>query len=1265
MAGILKNQLVKRLACFTKGLSVDKIDLDILSGRGYLDNLELDEQFMSSVLELPQWMCFTKILCSKIRLKVSFTKLKSEPIRIFIDTVFVEAEIGKQCNRQAINVQQELADAGLAANGPTSYGYVEQVIDGMHITVSTLTITVQLQHQYLTTELNGVELVSTNRKWKPDDLRRTRAFVMPGREEVLVYKMLTVNHAKFEFFDKSLNTANDMTSAPPLKFNFNMIQLLITMKKLVATNEVVSACLKLILDDILLVFTPSQLQVLLAFSKELSEVIELSAPPAPAPAPKQQDKTRVPTPTKSFMQRFSRQQEEEDTDENVVEVVSDNVLETSYHLKTGTIDILLCDDENSSNPGSLQFRFEVVQIELFPHRTGNASRRHWAIPTQYVKDAQIFAAEMLGDYCENTPSSGNPLQNLYEMVVVLRCEHFQLLPVMGIKKRQILGPLLFSDKTKFGISESEPALVVTIATYYGDKSDSLVPPQNVYVHLNPTEINFDTATMWWVREFISCTLTEDFRLMLTELSKDESKGNYRLKVTLVLPHVTIPLSTIEPVENGQIKGVQLWFSQLTIANLNNAMYLPLLSLLQECLDTPLFSTTSQFPNKPHDSSPFTGLQNRDLIPGIIEELLRHEKLKQELQEEKMRQRRNHGNYGNHGNHVSSVSPVTVHSSSHSTNNSSPEQPGTPQSRRSSISSVNISDSPFSSSPTSSLPDLFPLFNNLLLGFTFDSFSADFLYATDNNSGEKHRSRRFISDVPLHMWLIEEITPAPSTTPSDVTTTPSDVTLENGHRRLTRNTLRRQETLTSPATDYLILMKCSKSVHCTLDRDQYLFLLRLNQEMTSFVERIILSVTQIFTTNVQDSSSFKMVALLSHVMLDLTLPEILRNFVSSRTTSPPDTASTSLSHLTSDSPSIGSRKEVLAEEDIVLLESNYSSEAETDQKTKLNWIVLNRADSNIATLSERLSCQSEDDAVSISSITSELNPLAKGDSKETLLKFIMRVNKKKDTASIGVQTSAEDELVAHNYQQLHAVNARLLGDQGHVTSSRNPGVTSRDQLQVHCGETALLLHSARDVITKITCRRLLVLDEEFISKPRDFPLSRWHTSGSDSTEAPQVNIRIELSPTEMFKSNSSTCLDNNRTVDDVVPHSSDVITPQTTLYQMHCEVNASSLFTSLKDRTLEGLSVFFEPDPTIASIPLTVTCSVKHCHLQLQVGAAQQNLHVLGVKARLKEDESWEIGEDETDFNELQRLRAENDMLREKLRLLSLQVQPNGSRSPGG
>ena len=41
-------------------------------------------------------------------LQVSFTKLKSEPIQIVIDTVYVEAEIGKACTRREINIQQKL-----------------------------------------------------------------------------------------------------------------------------------------------------------------------------------------------------------------------------------------------------------------------------------------------------------------------------------------------------------------------------------------------------------------------------------------------------------------------------------------------------------------------------------------------------------------------------------------------------------------------------------------------------------------------------------------------------------------------------------------------------------------------------------------------------------------------------------------------------------------------------------------------------------------------------------------------------------------------------------------------------------------------------------------------------------------------------------------------------------------------------------------------------------------------------------------------------
>ena len=31
---------------------------------------------------------------------------------------------------------------------------------------------------------------------------------------------------------------------------------------------------------------------------------------------------------------------------------------------------------------------------------------------------------------------------------------------------------------------------------------SSVPPGNIYLHLNPVEINFDEPTVWWLREFI-------------------------------------------------------------------------------------------------------------------------------------------------------------------------------------------------------------------------------------------------------------------------------------------------------------------------------------------------------------------------------------------------------------------------------------------------------------------------------------------------------------------------------------------------------------------------------------------------------------------------------------------------------------------------------------------------------------------------------------------------------------------------------------------
>ena len=241
-------------------------------------------------------------------------------------------------------------------------------------------------------------------------------------------------------------------------------------------------------------------------------------------------------------------------------------------------------------------------------------------------------------------------------------------------------------------------------------------------------------------------------------------------------------------------------------------------------------------------------------------------------------------------------------------------------------------------------------------------------------------------------------------------------------------------------------------------------------------------------------------------------------------------------------------------------------------------------------------------------------------------------------------------MAHNYQQLHA---KLLNEQQGVTS-RDPGVMSRDQLQVHCGEAVLLLHSARDVITKVTCRRVLVLDEDLVDKPREFPLSRWR--GVELSGDPQILMRMELNAADLPVFDPSTSVDETQDVDDVTcPAGDDVINSAADSFQMNCEVETSSLVASLRDRTLEGLAVFFEPDPTISGIPLTLSCRISDCHVDLQVGTAQQKVLVQGIRVKLNQDESWEIGEDQTLSDELGKLRIENEVLREKLRLLSMQL----------
>lgn len=69
MAGIIKKQILKHLSRFTKNLSPDKINLSTLKGEGELKNLELDEEVLQNMLDLPTWLAINRVFCNKASIR--------------------------------------------------------------------------------------------------------------------------------------------------------------------------------------------------------------------------------------------------------------------------------------------------------------------------------------------------------------------------------------------------------------------------------------------------------------------------------------------------------------------------------------------------------------------------------------------------------------------------------------------------------------------------------------------------------------------------------------------------------------------------------------------------------------------------------------------------------------------------------------------------------------------------------------------------------------------------------------------------------------------------------------------------------------------------------------------------------------------------------------------------------------------------------------------------------------------------------------------
>lgn len=149
---------------YTKNLSSDKINLSTFRGEGELSNLQLDEDVLTDLLELPMWLRLTSAWCNHVSFRISWTKLKSVPItlvKLFIKfqpylnalkpkLIFVDLFLFQLQSLDEVHITVETCEFGRTESGVAGlqtlsapqgkYSFIHKVIDGITIVVNTVIV---------------------------------------------------------------------------------------------------------------------------------------------------------------------------------------------------------------------------------------------------------------------------------------------------------------------------------------------------------------------------------------------------------------------------------------------------------------------------------------------------------------------------------------------------------------------------------------------------------------------------------------------------------------------------------------------------------------------------------------------------------------------------------------------------------------------------------------------------------------------------------------------------------------------------------------------------------------------------------------------------------------------------------------------------------------------------------------------------------------------------------------------------------------------